>query len=94
MVLKALLKTIQVLDVMPRSPCICYMGADIEDTEKELSECGMQPQKDFAFVDAGGHALNLSMFSKGTQVDLELKVDWLKGRYVRDQGVFVWYEGR
>ena len=71
---------------------VCFMGDDVEETAFDLFRSGLKPEQDFTLVDAGKYAIYM-----GVAVDVykppikvELRVDWLKGKYAND-GVYVWY---
>jgi hypothetical protein len=74
---------------------ISYMGGGIDKTMDELIVNGLTIGEDFGYVDAACFAMYYSIFEKGVRQKLvDVRVSWLKARYV-DGVVYVWYsEGR
>ena len=73
----------------------CYMGGDIEDTIKDLTQNGLTIDEDFTVFDAESFCMELIMDRDNPKIrhTVELGVGWLKAQFVKGEGFFVWYSG-
>jgi len=73
----------------------CYMGGDIDDTIKELTQNGLTIDEDFTVFDAESLCMGLIMDRNNLKIrhTVELGVGWLTAQFVKGEGFYVWYSG-
>ncbi|MFO7964020.1 MAG: hypothetical protein R6U50_08890 [Desulfobacterales bacterium] len=65
------------------------MDDEVDGVVMDLIDNGLSNGQDFTFVDAGGFSIYASMSNEDYPQDVQLQVDWLKGRYA-EGGIWVW----
>ncbi|MFO7963716.1 MAG: hypothetical protein R6U50_07335 [Desulfobacterales bacterium] len=67
------------------------MDDEVDGVVMDLIDNGLSNGQDFTFEDPGGFSIYASISKEDYPQDVQLQVDWLKGKYA-EGGIWIWMD--